>query len=39
MWIDRGDGGQVESDTEPGSSVWQRGWIRFLGMLPIEWLL
>ncbi len=38
-WIDRGGGRLVESETEPGSSVWQRGWIRFLGMLPIEWLL
>jgi len=39
MWTDRGDGRQVEHLTEPGSSVWQRGWIHLLGMLPIEWLL
>ena len=39
MWIDRSGGQQVERHAEPGSSVWQRGWIRFLGMLPIEWLL
>jgi putative cardiolipin synthase len=38
-WIDRSDGQLVESDTEPGSSIWLRGWIRLLGMLPIEWLL
>lgn len=38
-WIDRGGGRRVEHSTEPGSSFWQRGWIRLLGMLPIEWLL
>ncbi len=39
MWIDRAGGQQVEHPTEPGSNLWQRGWIRLLGILPIEWLL
>lgn len=38
-WVERRGEGPLRHDTEPGTSVWQRAWIRFLAVLPIEWLL
>ena len=26
-------------DTEPGTNLWQRAGLRFVSLLPIEWLL
>jgi cardiolipin synthase C len=39
QWIEHREGQLVCHDTEPGTRRWQRALIRFLGMLPIEWLL
>jgi putative cardiolipin synthase len=39
QWIEDREGQLVCHDTEPGTRRWQRALIRFLGMLPIEWLL
>lgn len=38
-WIERRGEEVVRHDTEPGTSYWQRTGIRFLSLLPIEWLL
>ena len=38
-WIEQRDGKVVRHDTEPGTSVWERAGLRFLSLLPIEWLL
>jgi cardiolipin synthase C len=38
-WIERQEGEWVRYDSEPGTRFWQRAWIRFLSLLPIEWLL
>ncbi len=38
-WIERRAGAPVSHDTEPGTPVWRRAWVRFLSWLPIEWLL
>ena len=38
-WIEYRDGQWVRHDTEPGTSVWERAGLRFLSLLPIEWLL
>ncbi|PTD26094.1 phospholipase D family protein [Sphingomonas fennica] len=38
-WLERRDGGIVTHRTEPGTRAWQRGGIRLLSLLPIEWLL
>lgn len=38
-WVERRGGQEVVLHTEPGTSVWQRAWIRFLSILPIEWML
>jgi putative cardiolipin synthase len=38
-WIERRAGGEVRHDVEPGTTAWQRGGVRFLSILPIEWLL
>ena len=38
-WVERRDGCEVRHDTEPGTSLLQRGVVRLLGLLPIEWLL
>ena len=38
-WIDRTTQGEVTFTTEPGSGAVKRGWINFLEILPIEWLL
>ncbi|AEG92408.1 phospholipase D family protein [Ramlibacter tataouinensis] len=39
-WLDPVPGGQaVRHATEPGTSTWQRAAVRFLSLLPIEWLL
>ncbi len=39
LWIERTPGGEIEYDVEPGTGAVERAWIRFLGVLPIEWLL
>jgi putative cardiolipin synthase len=38
-WIDRTPAGEIRFDTEPGAGALKRGWIQFLSVLPIEWLL
>jgi putative cardiolipin synthase len=38
-WIERGAGGEVRHDVEPGTRWWQRALVRLLGKLPLEWLL
>ena len=38
-WIDRTQQGETTFTTEPGSSALKRGWINFLEILPIEWML
>ncbi|MDM0104035.1 phospholipase D family protein [Variovorax sp. J22R24] len=38
-WIDRTPQGETIHTTEPGSGALKRGWINFLEILPIEWML
>ena len=38
-WLERRGGQFVRHDSEPGTSLAQRTAVRFLSMLPIEWLL
>jgi putative cardiolipin synthase len=38
-WIDRTPQGEVIYTKEPGSGAVKRGWINFLEILPIEWML
>jgi cardiolipin synthase C len=38
-WIEQRQGEVVRYDTEPGTNFWQRAWLRFMSVLPIEWLL
>jgi putative cardiolipin synthase len=39
QWIERTPAGEVRYDVEPGTSAARRGWIQFMEILPIEWLL
>ena len=36
---ERRQGKVVRYDTEPGTNFWQRAGLRFVSVLPIEWLL
>jgi len=38
-WVERRAGASLRHDREPGTTLWQRAWVRFLSVLPIEWLL
>jgi putative cardiolipin synthase len=38
-WTDRTSSGERRFTTEPGASFLKRAWVRFLSILPIEWLL
>ena len=38
-WISREPAGEIRHDSEPGAGFLKRLWIRFLSVLPIEWLL
>ena len=38
-WVERRGTEQLRHDKEPGTSISKRAWIRFLSVLPIEWLL
>lgn len=38
-WIEQRQGKVVRYDTEPGTNFWQRAGLRFVSVLPIEWLL
>lgn len=38
-WIERGTGAEIRHDTEPGTTLWQRTLVRFLALLPIDWML
>ena len=38
-WIERGAQAETRHASEPGVGPLRRAWIRFLGLLPIEWLL
>jgi putative cardiolipin synthase len=39
FWLERSGGNVTRYDTEPGSDGWQRGMVRFLSWMPIDWLL
>ena len=39
VWIERRNGDVVRHESEPGTSLWQRLLVRFLSLLPIEWML
>ncbi|MFL6673251.1 MAG: phospholipase D family protein [Massilia sp.] len=38
-WVERRGPEVLRHDVEPGTSFWQRAGVRFLSLLPIEWLL
>jgi putative cardiolipin synthase len=38
-WVERRDGNSFCHEREPGTTAWKRAWVRFLAVLPIEWLL
>lgn len=38
-WIERRGDKQIRYDTEPETGFFKRGFVRFLSVLPIEWLL
>jgi putative cardiolipin synthase len=38
-WTERREGNVIRHEREPGTKLWQRAWVRFLSVLPIEWLL
>ncbi|MBS0557007.1 MAG: phospholipase D family protein [Proteobacteria bacterium] len=38
-WIERNDAAVIVHRREPGSTFWQRAFVRVLGWLPIDWLL
>lgn len=38
-WLEQGPAGTVRHDTEPGANWWQRGVVKLLSLLPIDWLL
>jgi len=38
-WTDRTPSGERRFTTEPGASFLKRAWVRFLSILPIEWML
>lgn len=38
-WIERDADEEIRHDTEPGTTLWQRTLVRFLALLPIEWML
>jgi len=38
-WIERTSGAEILYDAEPQTGPAKRAWIRFLSVLPIEWLL
>lgn len=38
-WIERTDAGTVTYTSEPGVGIIKRGWVNFLSILPIDWLL
>lgn len=38
-WHEQREKGTIVHTTEPGTSWWQRGTVRFMSLLPIEWML
>ena len=38
-WLEHRGDGVVVHDVEPGTSRWQRAAVRFIALLPVEWLL
>jgi len=38
-WVERRGSESRRHETEPGTNLWRRAWVRFLSVLPIEWLL
>ena len=38
-WIEHRGNELMRYDTEPGTSFWQRAYVWFLSLLPIDWLL
>jgi putative cardiolipin synthase len=39
FWVERSGGKLIRHDTEPGANRWERGMIRLLSLMPIDWLL
>lgn len=39
IWLERREGEVLRHYNEPGTSIGRRAWVRFLSILPIEWLL
>jgi cardiolipin synthase C len=39
VWLERGKEKLIRHEREPGTRLWKRVWVRFLSVLPIEWLL
>ena len=38
-WIERSAAGETRLESEPDTGPLRRAWIRFLSLMPIEWLL
>ncbi|MFD4837532.1 phospholipase D family protein [Achromobacter sp. NPDC058515] len=38
-WLEQRDGKTIRHDTEPGTGLWQRWWVGFASLLPLEPLL
>lgn len=38
-WLEHGAAGVIRHDTEPGAGLMQRASVRFMSLLPIDWLL
>jgi len=38
-WIEHTASGEIRYDTEPHTGWLRRGWVEFLTLLPIDWLL
>ena len=39
QWLEQGPQGVIVHTTEPGTTIWQRGTVQFMSLLPIEWML
>jgi putative cardiolipin synthase len=38
-WVERSPSGERRLTAEPGTGILKRAWVRFLSILPIEWML
>ncbi|WP_200880082.1 MULTISPECIES: phospholipase D family protein [Halomonas] len=39
VWLERTDAGMIRHDSEPNVGALRRAWVRFISVLPIDWLL